>query len=214
MNINEALAEKTLVMIVGPSAIGKSTLMDRMTRISADFAYVRSFTTRLPRAGERSHYDFISREAAEQLQHDHQTITCVEHPATHDLYGTTARSYPGRYNLLDTLSGSVMGYRKLPFKRTVTIAVTAPIDQWQQWFIDRYPEPNSEARKRLDEAVLSIEWSLGDPETHWVTNQEGALDQTARAIINAVHSPSKRYSVPSEPHAMLELIKGGVWHRE
>lgn len=212
MNLEKALSTKTLVMLVGPSAIGKSTLMNEIIRERDDFAYVRSFTTRAPREGEQSHYSFIGAKEAQALRATNRAITYFEHPTTHDVYGTTEKSYPGTFNLLDTLSGSVADYRKLPFKRTITIAITAPADEWRHWFLSRYSESTPEAEKRLKEATLSINWALNDPEVYWINNNEGALMKTAEAVIATATSPLAQHTTPpKEPYAMLELIKEGVW---
>lgn len=207
----ETLHDKTLVMVVGPSAIGKSTLMNEAVRQHADFGYVRSFTTREQRPGETSHYEFISQEDARALRENGQAITYFEHPTTHDAYGTTARSFPARYNLLDTLSGSVGGYRGLPFERTVTVSLTAPPEQWQQWFLSRYPTPSEEARKRLGEAVLSINWSLMDEQTYWLSNPKGRVAETANTLVNIATVRPPRTTPPAEPRAMLDLIERGIW---
>lgn len=213
MNTPETLSEKTLVMLVGPSAIGKSTIMNEIIKTDKNFAYTKAFTTRQPRIGEQTHYTFISRQEATELQEAGQAITYIEHPTTHHIYGTTLESYPKRYNLLDTLSGSVAMYRALPFERTVTAAITAPSEQWQKWFLNRYPETTEEAKKRLDEAELSINWALSDPETYWVINREGATLQEAVAkIIDIILNLPVKSRTPDEPYAMLELIKKGVWH--
>lgn len=207
----EKLENKTLVMMVGPSAIGKSSLMNEMVGQHNDFAYVEAFTTRQPRPGERSHYTFISQERARELHETGAAITYIEHPTTKDMYGTTIESYPKKYNLLDTLSGSVAQYRALPFERTLTLAVTAPFDEWRSWFLGRYPEPSPEAEKRLREAILSIEWSLHDTEVYWINNREGALREVAREAIAATLQLPLKKTVPDEPRIMLEQIKKGLW---
>lgn len=211
---DSSLRDKALVMIVGPSAIGKSTLMEEVIRLNPDFAYVRSFTTRQKRVNEQSHYSFIDRDTARELRRSGQAITYFEHPTTHDIYGTTAESYPGKYNLLDTLSGSVQGYRSLPFARTVTVAVTAPASDWRDWLLSRYPEPSSEAKKRLKEASISINWALKDSETHWIINREGAKTNSAKEIITISTQHSTKTSSPEHPRAMLEAIEEGIWHKK
>lgn len=208
------LADKTLVMIVGPSAIGKSTLMNEMVQAHSGFAYVHSFTTRAPREGEQSYYRFIDKQTAEDLRQTGQSVTYFEHPTTHDIYGTTPESYPGKYNLLDTLSGSVADYRELPFAGTITIALTAPAEAWRSWFLSRYPEPSPEAEKRLEEAKISITWALNDPETHWLANPQGQLATTAKGAIAITLDPPAERSTSEHPHAMLELIERGLWHEK
>lgn len=210
---SEALTEKTLTMFVAPSAAGKSTIMEEITRQNADFAYTRSFTTRSPRPGENSHYMFMTTDEAARLRDAGLTYTHNQHPTTHDIYGTTAESFPGRHNLLDTLSGNVKDYRALPFQNTVTLAVTASPEEWRVWFTNRYPEPVPEAEKRLAEAALSINWALNDPETHWLVNRDGILQEVARRAIATVLSPSPERTIPDEPYAMLELIENNTMWR-
>lgn len=186
----DELSQKTLVMIVGPAAVGKSTLMNEIVRQdSKTFGYVRSFTTRSRRPGEAAHYNFISREEALSLQQTGRTVTYFEHPTTHDLYGTTPASYIAQINLLDTLSGSVDDYRKLPFTRTVTISLTTPAVQWKDWFLQRYPEPSDEAIKRLAEAKRSIMWSLGDSETLWLIN-DSPIEIVATRCVDIIRGAS------------------------
>ena len=208
------ISDKVLVMLVGPSAIGKSSIMNACVRQDERFAYVRSFTTRARRPDETvSHYEFISEATARQWHRDGKTVTYVEHPSTHALYGTTVESYPGRYNLLDTLSDSVDTYRDLPFETTYTISLTAPVEQWQRWFLWRYPSPSGEANKRLEEAALSIEWSLGQTHDHlWLVNSQDQLDQAATHLIELVNGGAAADDGRPHAEAILALIKkNGVW---
>lgn len=179
------LADKVLVMIVGPSAIGKSTLMNEVVRQNSEFGRVKSFTTRPPRDNdEPNQYFYLSTDEAKQLQKESKAITYAVYPTTGQIYGTIADSYQFPYNLLDTLSGSVEEYRKLPFKKTVTISLTATPHQWHDWLLERYPEPSEERTKRLLEAKQSINWSLSQTsDHHWVLNEVGKQAETAQLVI-------------------------------
>ena len=212
MSNKEALSNKTLTMLVGPSAIGKSAIMEAIIQQNSDFAYVRSFTTRQPRVGEKSHYTFIDKNQAEELLENGQALTYSVHPTTLDIYGSTLASYPKRHNLLDTLSGSVGEFRSLGFEHTTTLAIAAAPEQWRNWFTSRYPEPTPEAEKRLGEAALSINWALQDPEACWLVNEEGALEKIAQRAIAVTIEQRITSSVPDEPYAMLELIDKGMWN--
>ncbi len=205
------LQGKAIVMLVAPAAVGKSTIMNEVVAQDSRFSYVSAFTTRAKRPGEQSYYDFISKQEADKLIKTGQAITHFEHPTTHDIYGTTAASYRTEYNLLDTLSIAVDTYRNLPFERHITISLTASADQWQTWFLSRYPTPSEEATKRLKEAVSSIDWSLNDPNTYWLQNREGETRRVAQQLIDIVVSDQPRTSAPPEPHAMLERIEKGMW---
>lgn len=198
-------------MLIGPAAIGKSTIMNEVARLDDRFSYVRAFTTRAMRPGEKSHYSFISKQEANELIQSGQAITHFEHPTTHDIYGTTAASYQTSYNLLDTLSIAVDTYQALPFARHVTISLTASPEDWRVWFITRYPTPSFEAHKRLEEAKLSINWSLSSPTSYWLRNKEDETVETARRLIEIATTDHADTGTPTEPRAMLELIEKGVW---
>ena len=197
-----------LVMLVGPSCIGKSTIMDALVSKDKRFSYVRSFTTRAQRSYQDTSYNFISKEQASKLYENGEAITFLEHPTTGDIYGTTAESYATQFNILDTLSESVATYRSLPFKQTITISLTADPSDWQAWFYARYPEHNQEVTKRLEEAVLSISWSIQDTLTHWIVNKEGDIESNVEAILEICNTNSVTTSTPPvEAHGLLEAVE-------
>ena len=203
------IADKTLIMIVGPTSMGKTTLMAAAAELDPEFSYVISFTTRTARAGEDT-YRFITRTEASELRDSGQAITFVNHPTTGDYYGTTIESYTTPYNLLDALSGTVAQYRGLGFKSTVTISLYAEVAEWKAWFLKRYPEPTLEAQKRLDEARSSLAWSLRDSETCWLFNHGDPTDVARRLIEIARGGP--RDNGVEKAKALLEFIKTGtIW---
>ena len=201
------LHNKTLVMIVGPTAIGKSTIMKEVVRIDSNFSYARTFTTRERRPGEMSSYRHISDAQARQIRDSGQAFTFLEHPTTGLIYGTDCESFSNRYTLLDTLSYSVEQYRALPFMRTVTISITASPEDWRSWLLERFPEPSTERDKRLLEAKQSIEWSLSQTsDHHWVVNHEGSLPAIAKQIIAIAKGDEKTTDIPSSAQSLMDVI--------
>lgn len=208
----DSLTDKTLIMLVAPSAMGKSTIMLAAQATDSEFSYVKSFTDRPPRASETT-YTFLSTAEANRLRETGQAITYTMFPTTGYIYGTTAESYQSRYNLLDTLANSVASYRSLPFQETKTISLTAPLESWRKWFTDRYSQPSDEAKQRLGEAKLSINWSLADPETQWLINDD-TPENVAHRLIDIAHGKPGD-SGADYARAILELIETGrVWHEE
>jgi guanylate kinase len=202
------LAGKTLVMIVGPSSVGKSTVMDAACRLDPEFSYVKAFTTRPPRPGEKSHYRHVSRPEAELLHNQGQALTWVLHPTTGHIYGTTKDSFATEYNLLDTLSGSVGLYTGLPFAWTRTVSLTLDPEVWQAWLKQRYAAKETELKERLLEAKSSIEWSLAQPDMAWLVNREGEPDIAAGELI-ALARQTRPKADPAPPEAvkMLETLR-------
>ena len=208
----EILKDKTLVMIVGPSAIGKSTLMNEVVRQSDSFKRVSGFTTRAPRADdEPGLYRYISNEETKERIRENKLVQYAIHPSTGVIYGTEPSDYPGTYNLRDTLSSVVLELRTLPFRTSITISLTAPAEQWREQFLMRHPKQSQDALKRLTEAKLSIEWSLAQTNNHvWLNNPRGELQYTAQRLI-AIVSQGQTGDDGTNARAILERIERGVW---
>lgn len=208
------LSAKTLVMLVGPSCIGKSTLMNEVVRLNSEFGRVTGFTTRAPRPNdEPGQYRYYSNDEVEQKAAEGELVQSATSPTTGVIYGTEPQDYPAAYNLKDILANAVGDFRTLPFAQTVTISLTAPAEQWHGWFLSRYPEKSDEAIWRLEEAKLSINSSLDDPETYWLENPAEQIPETVAALINIVLDQPPKLSAPQEPRVMLELIEEGIWPR-
>lgn len=186
--IVSGLTGKTLVMIVGPAAVGKSAIMKEIVRQADDFGRVSGFTTRTKRADDEPDlYRYISIDEAVDLIKKKAVIQYAVHPTTEAIYGTVPEDYSSRFNVLDTLSSVVEPLRTLPFDSTVTISVTVSPHTWREWFTSRYPEQSEERTKRLKEAKQSIEWSLAQNENHhWILNEEDRLEDIAKQAIAIV----------------------------
>jgi guanylate kinase len=79
-----------LVVISGPSGVGKDTIIKRLLELDPQLTYSVSCTTRAPRAGEVDgvHYRFVSREQFEELVKKGHFL---EHASYNGhLYGTPA----------------------------------------------------------------------------------------------------------------------------
>lgn len=198
-------------MLVAPSAMGKTTIMSAAIELDRDFGYVRSFTTRAPRASDQFYW-YVSKNEAYELRKNGKSLTYVEHPTTGDIYGTTLESYEAKYNLLDTLSSSIASYTSLSFAATHIISITTSPKIWREWFRQRYPEPTGEALKRLDEAKLSIQWSLAQTSAHaWVINDSTPHNAAQKLIGIAKGETDGDRSVPTA-RAILELLESeAMW---
>lgn len=181
------LSQKELVMIVGPAAIGKSTLMKRAVELDDSFGAVSGFTSRPPRSNdETGRYRYIGGDDIEAVIDSPDTIQYAVHPTTGFVYGTQLQDYSAQYNLLDALASVADQLRALPFRKTTIISLTAPSIHWQEWFFARYPSASAERRKRLEEAVQSIQWSLNQTEHPWLVNHQSDVDSVATNLIYIV----------------------------
>lgn len=173
------LQTKTLAMIVGPTATGKSYLMHQAAARDHEIGRVKDFTTRpardddQPGAFEYHPHDDQHVSAYLDKIHRQDVVQYMVHPTTGMLYGSELAGYPAQYNFLETISNVVTVLRLLPFERTVVIGVVVELEQWKEWFRNRYSEPSTDRTKRLQEAVTSLEWLTDATHAdliHWVIN--------------------------------------------
>lgn len=192
------LRRRFIVPIIGPTAVGKSTIMDMVCADDYTFGRARSFTTREPRPGEPSNTYYF-------LDHDEETLAGIRgkaqegslvqlavHPTTRNIYGSELASYPAKYNLIDMLAGNVDDIRGLPFAHCVTIGIAMEPKLWSRLFMERHALLGDveESRKRLDEATTSLEWCLADAEINWIENHNKQEKRTAALVRGIVHGES------------------------
>lgn len=204
----ERLRTKTLVMLVGPTAVGKSTIMNVVFKQDARFARVSGFTTRQPRPNdEPGLYRYLNMDTANAMIGAGELLQHAVNPANGHMYGTSIEDYPGIYNMKDTLSSAVSEFRTLPFERHVVISLTVPANTWQAWLLSRYPEPGTERENRLREAKASIEWSLEQTSDHaWLVNHSGDARAVAAELVALATGTKATQLTPNEPIRMLQMI--------
>lgn len=186
------LRNKTLLMLVGPSCIGKSTLMREVVTIDDRFAITGTFTTREPRDEENGkNYTFYSNSdtGIEQIYRMVQSGSVVQyavHPTTKDIYGSVISDYPSDYDMLDTLSTAVESIEMLPTKRSEVYGIVAHPDNWHSWFDARFPDGHPKRESRLKEAADSIRWLLNrQNDVIWILNAPHRETVAAQEIIGS-----------------------------
>ncbi len=190
--VREHLGQKSLVMVVGPCAVGKSYVIDSLVTNDARFGKVRSISTRDPRPDDTADTMQLFARDDEHLGQlanrieAGEAVNYIVHPTTGDIYGTLDDSYPAEFNLLPTLSNSVRDFRKLPFASTHVVGLVTSPAAWKDWFEHRSFASAKDRDSRIAEAVLSIEWLLGDPTASIVTNMPGYPQVTADNIARLV----------------------------
>lgn len=217
-NLAHELGHKILVNIVGPTAVGKSSLMDRVCELAPGFGRVVGFTTRPQRTGEPD-------ETYRFLPHTQSTVDDIEaklasgslvqlavHPTTGYLYGSEVSDYPATYNMKDMLYSEVEHMQRLPFGYSLTLSVAVESEYWQEWFLSRYQAnpDQTDSLKRLDEAYQSLKWSRNDIDTLWVQNYPDDLTRSAKKIIEMAQGGTgsdkdARDLVPHMQHAIPKL---------
>jgi guanylate kinase len=97
----------TMIPIIGPFAVGKSTVMQTIVEQEADFGRVQSFTTRPQRSDEADNeYRFLddSSETLGNILSDINSGKLVQyaiHPTTSAIYGSDLQDYQKPYAIIE-----------------------------------------------------------------------------------------------------------------
>lgn len=183
------LSNKNLVLLVGPSSVGKTMLMQQVVKLNSDFNIASGFTTRPLRKDEDpSTYRFLPNTPIQKQQIVNQIasgelLQFAVHPQTRYLYGTSFKDYSAKYNLLDVLSNEVYNFQTIGFATCRTIMIIAEPEEWQDRFTTRNFS-RDETYKRIKEGIASLNWGLENQDNiHWIHNTTSNFELVAKDII-------------------------------
>ncbi len=159
-----------LLIVVGPSGVGKSSLIDR-----TGIKYVPSDTTREPRAGEVDGKDMFFRDDYDNILNElskGEFVQVAIGPAG-DFYATRVDAYPKNgLATMPVVADVVPVFRQLGFKRTYTAFIVPPsYEAWMQRMDSHNLKPD-QLNKRLNEAKRSFRFALNDRDTHFILNDD------------------------------------------
>jgi guanylate kinase len=189
------LSRGLLIVISGPSGVGKDTVIRRLLEIDRNLVYSVSGTTRPPRAGEKpdENYTFLSREEFERLANDGAFL---EHASYNgNLYGTfrerveRARSSGRDVVLKIDVQGAEQVRRLVP--DAVSIFVVAPSEAELE---RRRVERGSESQRDLESRrkIAAQEMTQAAHYDHVVTNDD--VERAARAIEDVIQAARERHT--------------------
>lgn len=182
-----------LIVVSGPSGVGKDTLIARLMELDPNIVYSVSGTTRAPRAGEKAdqNYTFLTPERFEELV---ESGAFLEH-ATYNghLYGTFRDRVDealarGRDVILKIdVQGAEQVRRLIP--KAIFIFVMAPSERELE---RRRTARGSESPKDLEERrrIAQQEMSQAARYDHRVTNDD--IERAAGEILDLVRKARER----------------------
>lgn len=177
------IKEVNLLIVIGPSGVGKTSIIDRM-----GLHYVPIDTTRSARPEEKDGIDMFFRTDYDQIISDIKAGEFMQFVAgvSGDFYGTRAANYPSHgWAIMPIIYYEVQTFRRLGFKQTLSVFITPPsCEEWMRR-MDNHPLSEEQRSKRLVEAGHSFDFALSDSQTHFILNDkiEDAVDQ-AKQLLN------------------------------
>lgn len=142
-----------IVLIVGPSGVGKDTLLRELKRrVNIDINFVNRYITRLPDKNESNYY--LDDYAFELLKHNGFFIS---NWCAHDnLYGIAKNSIQNGLNIISISRSKIRDFENY-IDNVYTINITVPKDILRHRLEIRGRESSLEIEKRLNRSYERIE---------------------------------------------------------
>jgi len=150
-----------LIVITGPSGVGKTTIIRRLLKADAGLKYSVSLTTRKPRYNERDgiDYKFISHEEFQKAIDNGEFVEWSE--VYGEYYGRLKRDLEGLMRKNDAVIGiDVQGAKKLQEKYPKEVFIfllPRSKEALESQLRGRRTEDDAALRRRLDEAIKEIQ---------------------------------------------------------
>ena len=184
-----------LIVISGPSGVGKDTVIKRLLELDPNLRYSVSYTTRSPRPGEVDgvNYHFVSRAEFERLI---QEGAFLEH-ATYDgnLYGTPiaplddVRASGHDIVLKIDVQGAEQVRKRAPDALRIFLAPPS-MDELLRRRTQRHSEsPRDQASRQR---IAEDEMGLATHFDHLVVNDD--LERAAREILEIIRNARQRHT--------------------
>ncbi|HVX58272.1 MAG TPA: hypothetical protein VG964_00875 [Candidatus Saccharimonadales bacterium] len=159
-----------LLMIIGPSGVGKTTIIKAM-----DVPYVVADTTRYPREEEVDGVDYHFRADYEQIISEIQRGLFVNTAVgpNGDFYATRSAAYPVSGAAVYAIVADVIPYfRKLGFGKTIGAFIMPPsFEEWMRRMEDHHLS-SDQLKGRLAEARRSLTFGLEDKDVNFILNDD------------------------------------------
>lgn len=192
-----------LVLIIGPSGVGKSAILRALKERHTEFVFPRSATTRPRREGEGDElYRFVSEEEFDALIERDEVL---EWAAVHSgaRYGTLSQEIIPFLKEGKTVVREVdiQGFDSIrthhffrgdlaPYTLTSIFILPENKEQLLRQITKRAPMSDEEMRHRM--ASMEKELTYSDLCDHKVVNAEGKLEEAIREVEKAIRSDQQR----------------------
>lgn len=193
-SVLEKLKNIDFVAVVGPTAVGKTTLMRVAAGISPMFTIVLNTTSRLQRLDEKEGIDGHFRTKQEMLERiGRREFVQVAPSVLGEVYATAPEDYPSQgVAMMAVLADAVPIFQALPFRSFRIIYILPP--DWKEWEtrLKTHGFEPDQLIKRLAEAKRSLEFAAKDRGIQFVVNDN--IDAAVSDFVARVQGtpPSRR----------------------
>ncbi len=207
-NVQAQLARLDLIGVVGPTGVGKTTIIER-----SNIPYVLSDVTRLKRDDEVDGKDYHFRTNYDRLWTEIESGRFVQYVVsdTDEFYGTRAASYPDSGACTMAIYASVIPvFKTLGFRKVVSVYIVPP--SYAEWMQRIGSHEDENVSKRLKEAKESLELGLADPHMIFMINGnlEAAINQFMRIAAGENMSDSAQKAARDVAASLLDELSANI----
>ncbi len=177
----QKLSRISIGMLVGPTAVGKSFLINKLTELDGRFSGMGTITTREQRKSDPDNYSFISPDEFAARIESGDLVQYEIHPTTGDFYGSDYDSFNSGWVIAPVLAKGLKPFKEAGFKLATPIGIVSPAKEWSERLAVH--ADGEDLKKRLHEALLAIEWLRGHRfNTPILSNGSDNIDKTIEKI--------------------------------
>jgi guanylate kinase len=184
-----------LIVLSGPSGVGKDTVLGRMKERGLPFHYVVTATTRPPREGEKDgvEYHFLSEEEYDRLLSEDGLLENAEVYGRR--YGVPKAQVRealarGQDVIMRVDVQGAATIRKLAPEALFVFLAPASREELEERLRRRRTEAEADFRLRLDTAER--EMACREQFDHVVVNEEGRLEETLERVLAVIAAEKAR----------------------
>jgi guanylate kinase len=174
-----------VVVISGPSGVGKDALLERMAKLGCDYHFTITTTTRAPRTGELdgvNHY-FVSETRFQEMRDNNELLESAR--VYGNFYGVPKKqvnkALADGKNVLIRVDVQGAARLRSVIPQALFIFVLPPsLESLRQRLTDRGVNSNDEIQTRL--AAARDELQEAEAFDYRIVNEEGELDSTVQNL--------------------------------
>lgn len=171
-SVLSTLSSVDFVAVIGPTAAGKTTIINRATSMNNTIHLVVVTTSRDPRPGEQDGVDYYFADQDEMVKDmTNRTFVQVAPRILGPLYATKPEAYATEgYAVMPVIVQGLAAFTGLPFKRMRKVFILPP--SWEVWNerINSHHFTPEQLQRRLAEAKVSLEYAAASRDTAYIMN--------------------------------------------
>ncbi len=200
--VRQQLSQVDLVAIVGPTGVGKTTIIEKL-----NLPYVLSDVSRTPRDGEKDGHEYYFRKDYLQILEEIKAGLYAQFLVSKsgEFYGTRASSYPASGPaVMAIIASAIPVFRALGFRKIIPIYVLPP--SYIEWMHRIGTGRALDIDARMSEARESLPLAMNDPAYHFILNDD--LELATQEVLTIISGGQISQHRKELAHSSADLLFG------